>query len=325
MKVVITGGSGFIGSTFVDFMLKKYPTLEIINLDNLSYAALQGSNDFAESTGRYKHIYLDIVNANEVVDVFCRYMPTHIVHLAAESSVDASLSHVTRHRFMETNVLGTNNIFDAARICNTEPNILNMVTDEIFGSVLQGSSDEDYPWYSRNPYAASKAAAECIANSYIESFGLNIKNLRCVNNFGPRQDGSKFIPKSIFRVLSGKPILLNDKGQHVRSWIHVEQHCRAIDSVLMNGKPGLSYNVPSNEELSNLEMAKLILKTMNISESFYEFANLRQCDDLRYSISSKRIHETGYIPEEKYLLKNSFNSVVKWYIDYAKKYPTVLM
>jgi dTDP-glucose 4,6-dehydratase len=323
-KLLASGFCGFIGSYMADFMLKKYPDLEILNLDNLSYAALPHSNDFAESTGRYKHEYINIVNASEVIDAFQRFKPDYVIHAAAESNVDFSLNHIKRHRFIETNVLGTNNMMDAARQCDTNPRIVYINTDEIYGEILNGSSDEHHPLNPRNAYAASKTAGGMIANSYYHSFGLRIMQTMATNTYGPRQDSSKFIPKSIFRVLVNKPILLNDKGQHVRSWLNVENHCAAVDAVLMNGKPGLNYNINGGEELSNLQMAKLILRTLDASMDFYEFANLRHCDDLRYSVDSIRVHETGYKPNDKYNLQNSFKDTVHWYVDYAKKYPNIL-
>lgn len=325
MKLLASGFCGFIGSHMADFILKKYPDLEILNLDNLAYSALPGSNAYAESTGRYKHEYIDINDANEVQDAFKRFSPEYVIHAAAESNVDFSLDHVKRHRFMETNIIGTNNMLDAARQLGTNPRFVYINTDEIYGNVLFGSSNENHSLDPQNAYAASKAAGGMIVNSYYHSFGLNVMQTSATNTFSSRQDSSKFIPKSILRVLSGKPILLNDKGQHIRSWLHVYNHCAAVEAVLMNGKPGLNYNIYGGEELSNLQMAKLILKTMNAPEDFYQFANLRQCDDLRYSVSSIRIHETGYIPNEKYNLENSFKDTVQWYIDYAKKYPSILL
>lgn len=324
MKLLASGFSGFIGSNMADFFLKKYEDLEILNLDNLSYAALPGSNDLAEASGRYQREHIDINDANEVIDAFKRFKPDYVIHAAAESNVDFSLDHVKRHRFMETNVLGTNNMLEAARQLGTNPRFVHINTDEIYGNVLTGSSDENYPLDPQNAYASSKAAAGMILNSYYHSFNMNVMQTSATNTFGIRQDSSKFIPRSIFRALAGKPILLNAKGENIRSWLHVNNHCAAVDKVLFNGKPGLSYNIVGGQELKNLEMAKLILKTLDMPENFYEFANLRACDDLRYSVSSIRIHETGYQPDEQYNLENSFKNVVQWYVDYAKEHPHIL-
>lgn len=318
MKVVITGGSGFIGSSAVNYFLKKYKNWQILNIDNLSYAAISGANSEVEKKKRYYFENVDIRDFDALSNAIERFRPDIIIHFAAESHVDRSLNVTHRKTFLSTNVEGTMNllsIVDANKISK----FLLVSTDEVGGSWENGGSFvESDILKPRNPYAASKAAAEMFCKSHFESFGTPVLITRTTNNFGIYQHEEKFIPRSILRLVQGMPIELNGEGQHIRSWISTQNHLMAIDAVLENGNFGEVYHITGGTELSNKDIALKILNHFNLPEKGnIVYKNLRPSDDLRYSLQSEKIHKIGFTPVDDF--EDRFKYTMNWYQQYYEQ------
>jgi dTDP-glucose 4,6-dehydratase len=241
MKILVTGGSGFIGSNFIEYFANHYTDIEIINIDILTYAANKSNNDIAAEILGKKYTFeeADICDFPEINSVFAFYKPDYVVHFAAESSVDKSLLGDSESQFIVTNVEGTLNIFKAARSNNVK-RTLYISTDEVYGDILKGSATEDSLLNPRNLYAASKLAGEHIAKSYFHTYNMDIVITRSSNNYGKYQHAEKFIPASIQNLLLDKPITLYGDGSQKRQWIHVVDNCRGIAEVLFNGKKAKS-------------------------------------------------------------------------------------
>ncbi|MEM3505694.1 MAG: dTDP-glucose 4,6-dehydratase [Archaeoglobaceae archaeon] len=305
MKILVTGGMGFIGSNFVRYMLQKYEDLEIVNLDALKY----GSNpdNLRDLKDRYSFIKGDIADFELVSELVAK--SDVIVNFAAETHVDRSISNP--EAFVHSNFIGVFTILEAIRKKNREAKFIQISTDEVYGDIMSGSFKEDDRLKPSSPYSATKAAADLLVLSYIRTYGIDARITRCTNNYGPYQFPEKLIPKTIIRAFLGLKIPLYGTGKNVRDWIFVEDHCRAIDLVLQKGDPGI-YNISSGEEKTNLEVVETILKIMGKDENLIEFVEDRPGHDLRYSLDSSKIRELGWRPRVSF--EEGIRRTVEWYL-----------
>jgi dTDP-glucose 4,6-dehydratase len=308
-RLLVTGGLGFIGSNFIRQRFSRILDSHIINLDSMSY----GSNllNLAEFEGdqRYHFEKCD-VRDTEKVSSLVRQADV-VVHFAAETHVDRSIASPTA--FLESNVIGTHSLLDAARKANVKK-FVQISTDEVYGSASGNQSfDENSKLNPSSPYSASKAAADLFAFSYHRTYGLPVSILRCTNNFGPYQFPEKFIPKSIIRALLGKQIPVYGDGSQVRDWIYVEDFCEAISRVIERGSPGNVYNVSAGNELANIEIVKRVLGLLKKSADLIQFVEDRPGHDFRYSLDSHVIRENlGWTPH--LTLDDALKRTVTWYL-----------
>jgi dTDP-glucose 4,6-dehydratase len=308
MRLLVTGGAGFIGSNFVrrtvDGTLSGIS--EITVLDKLTYAGTL-TNLSTLPNGSYRFVQGDICDT-ELVNKLAKEHDV-IVNFAAESHVDRSITGAKD--FVETNVLGTQNLLDAA-LRSEVKTFIQISTDEVYGTISEGSWSEDFPLLPNSPYSASKASADLIARSYHRTFGLDVRTTRCSNNYGPHQFPEKVIPLFVTNLIDGKKVPLYGKGLNVRDWLHVDDHCRGIHAVLMKGKAGEIYNIGGGEELTNKELTSMILTKMGMNDSSIEYVQDRLGHDLRYSVSIEKIsRELGYQPLVKF--DKGIEETIEWY------------
>jgi len=313
MKILITGGCGFIGNNFIRYWLKKYPKDKIVNLDKLTYAGhLSSTNDF-ENNKSYKFVKGDICDKDKVNSVMKGM--DWVIHFAAESHVDRSIENP--NVFIKTNVLGTLTLLQAALKYNLK-RFHHISTDEVFGSLKLNTKekfDENSVYNPRSPYSASKAASDHLVRSYFHTYKLPITISNCSNNFGPYQDPEKFLPRMITNLIDNKPIPVYGDGKNVRDWLFVEDHIRAIDIILRKGKSGETYLVGGiTDDVNNLDIVKNLLKIFGKDKSYIKFVNDRKGHDRKYAVSWSKIQkELGWLPMfnfEKWLLKT-----INWYQD----------
>jgi dTDP-glucose 4,6-dehydratase len=289
MNYLVTGGAGFIGSNYVRMLLSGQlgPVSKVKVLDKLTYAGSTENLSEISNDPRFTFIQGDIreeSTANSCID-----KDDVIVHFAAESHVDRSI--IGPSEFIMTNVVGTQVLLSAA-VQKKARIFLHVSTDEVYGSISEGNSVETDPLMPNSPYSASKAASDLIARSYFETFGLDVRTTRCCNNYGPNQYPEKFIPLAIKKLISGEQIPIYGDGKNVREWIHVEEHCKGIQSVLNFGSPGHIYNIGSQVQLSNLEIAKILTDSFGTNfESSIKFVEDRPGHDFRYSLNSNKIQQ----------------------------------
>lgn len=313
MKLLVTGGCGFIGSNFIRYWLAKYPQDIVINLDKLTYAGhIESTADFAQNKN-YAFVKGDIKRP-EIVDKIMPHVDW-VVHFAAESHVDRSIKGA--REFIETNVIGTQVLLDSAVRHNIR-RFHHVSTDEVFGALELKSRkkfNEETPYAPRNPYAASKAASDHMVRAYHYTHGLDTTITNCSNNFGPYQDPEKFIPRAITNVIDGNLIQIYGEGENVRDWLFVEDHCSAINLVLHNGVPGETYVVGGQtKDVTNKEVAEKILKHFDLEEpeNMLEFVEDRKGHDFRYAVDWGRIKkELGWKP--KYSFDEALEMTVNWY------------
>lgn len=315
MNILVTGGAGFIGSNFIRHLCNTYLEYKVINLDALTYAGnLSNLRDVEEAHGdRYVFIKGDIADQECVASVLDTHTPDFIVNFAAESHVDRSF--VGAADFIRTNILGVENLLHASRKRNIP--FLQISTDEVYGNIPDGYVDENAPLRPSNPYAASKAGADLLVQTYMMSTGAPVMMVRGTNNYGPYQYPEKLIPLAITNLWEGKKIPVHGSGEHMRSWLHVFDFASGIDLVMHNAKPGSIYNI-SGEHASNLDILKRTIQhalgrdaDMN---AHLEYVSDRPSSDMRYAPTSQKIREElGWEP--KYTLDNAFPSVVAWYRD----------
>ncbi len=311
MKILVTGGCGFIGSNFIRFLLDKTQH-EIVNVDALTYAAnpdktktfSYNTNDIKDA--RYKFIKGDVCDtklmntATEGVDC--------IVHFAAESHVDRSIQ--SADEFLTTNILGTKTILDAA-MKNNVKKIVHISTDEVYGSIEKGKADENTKFAPSSPYAASKAAADLLAQAYFKTYNLPVLITRCSNNFGQYQFPEKVIPLFIKKLMAGEKVPVYGNGLNRRNWIFVEDNCEAVYTILLKGKIGEAYNISGNDELSNIELTKKLLKLCGKDESYIEFVKDRLGHDFRYSVDDTKLRSLGWKP--RHTFEEALRKTVEWY------------
>jgi dTDP-glucose 4,6-dehydratase len=307
MKLLVTGGAGFIGSHFIRHILASYPDYQVTNLDKLTYAGdLENCADFADNPN-YEFVQGDIADKT-LADELAGKTDT-IVNFAAESHVDNSIEGPTV--FLETNVMGTQSLLEAAKN-HGHGRFIQVSTDEVYGDRLEGSFKETDKLTPSNPYSASKAGAEMLCMAYKRTYGVPILISRCSNNYGSHQYEEKFIPYFIKKLLAGEKVPLYGDGSHVRDWLHVTDHCRAIDLILHKGKTGEIYNISANEEHSNKEITLKLLQLMGLGEDRIEYVKDRPGHDLRYSLDATKIgRELGWTPSIAF--EEGFREMVEWY------------
>ena len=313
MKLLVTGGAGFIASNYIRYALSAHPDYHIINLDKLTYAGnLENLRDI-ESSNRYTFIKGDICDEKILKGMEF----DAILNFAAESHVDRSI--LDAQPFLRTNIMGAYNLLEAARLRDCF--FLQISTDEVYGSIEEGFFNEDSPLLPNSPYAASKASSDMLVRAYVETHKLKAVITRCSNNYGPYQFPEKLIPLVILNAVNGKPIPVYGDGMNVRDWIHVTDHCRAVDAVFHRGAPGEVYNIGSRNERPNIEIIKLILKKvaeiLDLDEAglmdLISFVEDRKGHDRRYAIDPLKIEEgTGWKPEMSF--EQGIEKTIEWYI-----------
>lgn len=306
MKLLVTGGCGFIGSNFIRYMLKKHPSYKIINLDKLTYCGCRGNLKDIEKDRRYRFVKGDICD-RKVVDKLARQCDA-IVNFAAESHVDRSIEDSTS--FINTNVYGTQVLLDAAKKYKIKK-FCQISTDEVYGSIQKGSFKETSLLHPNSPYAASKAAGDHLALAYYTTFKVPVIITRSSNNFGPYQFPEKVIPLFITNLLENKKVPLYGDGLNVRDWLYVIDNCKAIDLVLHKGKPGEIYNIGGGYEIPNIKLTRILLKLLNKTYSMIKYVPDRLGHDRRYSLESRKITYLGWRPTNDF--KKAIEETIDWY------------
>lgn len=314
MKILVTGGAGFIGSNFVLHMLKAHPSYAVINLDKLTYAGNLENLTEAEGNSRYTFVKGDIGDGPLVEDILKEGVDA-VVNFAAESHVDRSILEPAP--FIRTNILGTQVLLEAARTHSIKK-FLQVGTDEGYGSLgPTGLFTEESPLRPNNPYSASKASADLIVMAYHHTYGFPALITRCSNNYGPYQFPEKFIPLTITNALEGKPVPVYGDGLHVRDWIHVLDHCQAVDQVLHRGNVGRIYNVGGVKDIPNIEIGRKILSVMGKPKSLLTFVKDRPGHDRRYAIDSGRMErDLGWTP--RIPLDRGLSETIRWYTEHTE-------
>lgn len=308
MKLLVTGGAGFIGSNFINYWFERHPRDEIINLDKLTYAANK-RNVEKEESGNYRFVEGDIAEKS-TVDGLVRDVDT-VVNFAAESHVDNSI--IDSSPFIRSNILGVQVLLEAVR--RYEKRFHQISTDEVYGSLPLESKEifaESSPYAPRNPYAATKAAADHLVRAYYNTYKLRVSISNCSNNLGPHQHREKLIPKSIINATNNIKIPVYAAGLQVRDWIYVEDHCSAIESILMHDTIGETYLISANQEKRNIDVVTEILKRLNKPESLVEYVEDRPGHDMRYALDASKIKkELGWKP--KYDFDSGLDKTIQWY------------
>ena len=310
MKLLVTGAAGFIGSNFVRMIAKG--NLQGISgikvLDKLTYAGLKENLELPENFSGYEFVQGDICDPFAVSELLREV--DAVINFAAESHVDRSISGAAE--FVETNIVGVQVLLDAIKNSKREIRFLQVSTDEVYGSINSGSWTEDRPLQPNSPYSASKASGELLARSYNRTHGTDVVITRCSNNYGTHHFPEKLIPLFITNLIEGKKVPVYGTGENIRDWLHVDDHCRGIYSVLMNGRSGEVYNIGGGRELTNNEITSLILEAMGADESSIEFVEDRKGHDFRYSVDWTKINrELGYEPQVKF--EDGLRDTIKWY------------
>ena len=317
-KLLVTGGSGFIGCNFIEYMLKTYPTYEIVNVDLLTYAGSLENNRAVSGYPQYRFIQGDIRDRTFIFELFEKEMFDWVVNFAAESHVDRSIENPAD--FLTTNILGTQILMDACRAYQVK-RFHQVSTDEVYGDLALDSEllfTEDFPLKASSPYSASKASADLLVLSYFRTFQLPVTISRCSNNYGPYQFPEKLIPLMILKALKNAKLPVYGTGENIRDWLHVLDHCKAIDAILHKGCSGEVYNIGGNQEYSNLTIVKFILDELRKPYELIEFVTDRPGHDLRYAIDSSKIQEElGWAPS--YSFEIGLKSTIEWYVDKFKE------
>jgi dTDP-glucose 4,6-dehydratase len=320
MKYFVTGGAGFIGSNFIRYLLNHYHDIQILNFDSLTYAGNLNNLEDIESDSRHSFVKGDLSEAKELENAFHNFEPDFVINFAAESHVDRSIVHPDI--FVKSNIWGVQNLLQVSLDHGIEK-YLQISTDEVYGSLGKtGIFTEKSPFDPRSPYSASKASADLLTQAYFHTFSLPVNITRCSNNYGPYQFPEKLIPLTILNSLNGRKIPVYGDGLNVRDWIHVEDHCSAVDIVLHKGIPGEVYNVGANNERSNIEIVKLIIQilaelrpNLKISEKLISYIEDRKGHDRRYAIDSAKIQkELKWKPSISF--EYGLKDTVRWYLDH---------
>jgi dTDP-glucose 4,6-dehydratase len=311
VKVLVTGGAGFIGSHYVRSAVQgDYPGLadaEVVVLDKLTYAGNRANLAPVEDSPRLRFVHGDICDAGLVDELMAEV--DHVVHFAAESHVDRSIAGATD--FVMTNVVGTQTLLDGALRHGVEK-FVHVSTDEVYGSIESGSWSEDEPLLPNSPYSASKASSDLLARAYHRTHGLPVNITRCSNNYGPYQFPEKVIPLFVTNLMDGEQVPLYGDGLNVRDWLHVDDHCRGIELVRAGGRPGEVYNIGGGTELTNRELTELLVKASDKDWSSVRPVDDRKGHDRRYSVDiSKITHELGYAPQVPF--EQGLADTIEWY------------
>ena len=324
MKIIVTGGAGFIGGNFVHHMVNKYPDYEIINLDLLTYAGNLENLKPVENKPNYKFVKGDIADRAFIFDLFEKEKPDMVVNFAAESHVDRSITDP--EAFVRTNVMGTTTLLDACRTYGIK-RYHQVSTDEVYGDLPLDRPDlfftEETPIHTSSPYSSSKAGADLLVLAYHRTYGLPVTISRCSNNYGPYHFPEKLIPLMIANALADKPLPVYGEGLNVRDWLYVEDHCKAIDLIIHNGRVGEVYNVGGHNEKQNIEIVKIICKELGKPESLITHVGDRKGHDMRYAIDPTKIHnELGWLPETKF--EDGIKKTIQWYLDNRDWWETII-
>ena len=324
-KVIVTGGLGFIGSNLIELLLKKY---YVINLDKVTYSSnFYNTKEFLKKKN-YKFIKYDI-NNKKIIKIFNKYKPVGIFNLAAETHVDRSID--SPKSFIESNILGVYNILEAFRVFSkkiSKTKLIHISTDEVYGDILFGRSNENYPYKPSSPYAASKASSDHLVSSYVRTYNIPAIVTNCSNNYGPKQHPEKLIPKLIYNIFQNKPLPIYGKGTNSREWIYVKDHCEALIEIFKKGKVGNFYNIGSNKNQTNLEICKKLIQLANKNKIMgkntrIKFVKDRPGHDIRYALNSSKLkNELRWSP--RISLSNGLKKTFEWYRennDYYKSIP----
>jgi len=313
IKLLITGGAGFIGGNFVKYMVNKYPEYQVYNLDLLTYAGDLTKHKDIESKDNYHFIKADIANQDIITPLFEKEQFDFVVHFAAESHVDRSITGPGI--FVRTNVLGTQVLLEASRKINIKK-FVHISTDEVYGELDFDPNTfftEDTPIQPNSPYSATKASSDLLVRAYHETYGIPINITRCSNNYGPYHFPEKLIPLTISRVLNNQKVPVYGDGRNIRDWLHVIDHCAAIDLVLHEGVNGEVYNIGGHNEKTNLDVVKTIISTLDKSEDLIEFVQDRLGHDKRYAIDPSKLEALGWKPT--YTFESGIQQTIQWYLD----------
>lgn len=316
MNIIVTGGAGFVGSNFVFHMLQGHPEYRIVCLDKLTYAGNLSTLEPVMENENFRFVKADICDRAAVYQLFEEEHPDMVVNFAAESHVDRSIENPGI--FLETNIMGTAVLMDACRKYGIA-RYHQVSTDEVYGDLPLDRPDlfftEDMPIHTSSPYSSSKASADLLVLAYHRTYGLPVTISRCSNNYGPYHFPEKLIPLMIINALHDKPLPVYGDGLNVRDWLYVEDHCRAIDLILHKGTVGEVYNVGGHNEMKNIEIVKLICRTLGKPESLIQFVTDRKGHDRRYAIDPTKIHrELGWLPETKFA--DGIQKTIQWYVNH---------
>ena len=324
MKILVTGGAGFIGGNFVHYMVDKYPEDMIVNLDNLTYAGNLVTCKAVDEKSNYKFVKGDIAEREFIFDLFEKEKFDVVINFAAESHVDRSIEDP--EIFVRTNVMGTTTLLDACNKYGIQ-RYHQVSTDEVYGDLPLDRPDlfftETTPLHTSSPYSSAKAAADLFVLAYHRTFGLPVTISRCSNNYGPYHFPEKLIPLMISRALADESLPVYGKGANVRDWLHVYDHCVAIDLIVRKGRVGEVYNVGGHNERTNLEVVKTILKALGKPESLITYVADRKGHDMRYAIDPTKLEtELGWVP--KYNFDTGIAQTIQWYLDNKEWWQNIL-
>ena len=324
MKIIVTGGAGFIGGNFIHHMVNKYPEYDIINLDLLTYAGNLETLKPVEDKPNYHFVRGDIADRKFVFELFEKEKPDMVVNFAAESHVDRSV--VDPESFVRTNVMGTTTLLDACREYGIK-RFHQVSTDEVYGDLPLDRPDlfftEETPLHTSSPYSSSKASADLFVLAYHRTYKLPVTISRCSNNYGPYHFPEKLIPLMIANALNDKPLPVYGEGLNVRDWLYVEDHCKAIDLIIHKGRVGEVYNIGGHNEMKNIDIVKIICKALNKPESLITYVTDRKGHDMRYAINPTKIHnELGWLPETKFA--DGIQKTIQWYLDNKEWWETII-
>lgn len=316
MKIIVTGGAGFIGSNFIFHLFNQQPENHVVCLDKLTYAGNLATLESVKEQDNFTFYQVDISNRQEIFSIFEQEKPDVLVNFAAESHVDRSIENPSI--FLETNVLGTQVLLDACRTYGIS-RFHQVSTDEVYGDLPLDRPDlfftEETALHTSSPYSASKAAGDLLVLAYFRTYGLPVTISRCSNNYGPYHFPEKLIPLMITKAMAEEPLPVYGKGENVRDWLYVEDHCKGISSILKDGEVGEVYNIGGHNEKTNLEVVKLILKALGKPESLISYVTDRKGHDLRYAIDPNKIHrELGWLPETNF--DEGIAKTIQWYLDH---------
>jgi len=327
-KIIVTGGAGFIGSNLVNFLLKK--NYYVINIDKLSYSSNPYNIKNFKKNKNYVFFKTDINNKKKIIKILNKYKPEGIFNLAAETHVDRSINDPKS--FINSNILGTYNLLESILKYKKKIKIIHISTDEVYGDLISGRSDEKFPYNPSSPYSSTKASADHLIRAYVKTYKINAVISNCCNNFGPNQFPEKLIPKLIFNIINNKPLPIYGKGKNSREWMHVQDHCEALLKVYLKGKMGENYNIGSGINVRNIDLAKKLIK---IAKKKYlkfnknvkiKFVKDRPGHDFRYALNSKKIlKELGW--KTKIPLDYGLSQTFDWYLKnqlYFKNIPKKL-
>lgn len=324
MRIIVTGGAGFIGANFIFYSMKEKIYDKIICIDKLTYAGNLSTLASVMSDPNFTFYQADICDRHRIYEIFEKEQPDVVVNFAAESHVDRSIDNP--EIFLQTNIMGTAVLMDACLKYDVAK-FHQVSTDEVYGDLPLDRPDlffsENTPLHTSSPYSSSKASADLLVMAYYRTYGLPVTISRCSNNYGPYQFPEKLIPLMIVNCLYQKPLPVYGKGLNVRDWLYVEDHCKAIDMILKKGVDGEVYNVGGHNEMSNIDIVKLICKKLDVSDSLITYVADRKGHDMRYAIDPSKIHkQIGWLPETCF--EEGIERTIQWYLEHRKWWEDIL-